>query len=225
MDEQDLRHEIASWDELPPQTVELMITVYSEMAENWRHADRRVETAINFYITVVSLLVAATGILYRQGNDRSLLFLIFEILAVPVVLYGYSTVNRIKSAAYLRTRYLHSVNLSQEYFKIKYPHLIHFLGRYRHKGRVSLIFENEDEFEDIEPSYHDTTSWFIYIINSIITFAFVLILLLSLTDLVDLFRKTFSWELVLYAVIALATSGFFLYRNSKWLVKLEDFRE
>jgi len=34
-----------------------------------------------------------------------------------------------------------------------------------------------------------------------------------------------SWKIALYAVVALVTSGFFLYRNSKWLVKLKDFRE
>lgn len=220
MDEQDLRREIATWEELPPQSVELMITVYSEMAENWRHADRRVETTINFYITVLSLLLAGAGILYNQEDNPTLLYLIFEVLAIPVVLYGYFTVNRIKSAAYLRVRYLHSLNLIQEYFKIKYPHLTHFLGRYRHKGQVALIFESSDEFKNLKPSYHDTTSWFIYILNSIIIFIFTLIFLLSLPQLADLIVQTMTWKITLYMTLALILSAFFLYWHSRWLIKL-----
>lgn len=108
-------------------TIQFLLAEFNEMGEFWRHTDSRIETAINFYLTVGAVAFPGVIILYEAITDIRL----FIVALLPIIgtlfAFGFLLVGRITSADIKKAEYLLSLNLIRRYFVDHNPQVAQYL--------------------------------------------------------------------------------------------------
>jgi hypothetical protein len=106
---------------------QFLLAEFHEMGETWRHTDSRIETAINFYLTILAATLPATILLYQVISDFKLF--VFSIIPVIGVVYaiGLLLANRIANTSIRKAEYQLAVNLIRRYYVDHDPLLANYV--------------------------------------------------------------------------------------------------
>lgn len=151
---------------------QFLIVQLSEMSEDWRHLDKRIETALTLYISVCTLIVG--GIAVASSNNDSFNILRWEVGVAALVLcaYGFFTVRRVKNASISRHRRQVSINLIKLFFEKCNPEISPYLPVYNFTPKPLMGIDDETkrlaEFVQHRPSLPNGIAIFLYLLNSLL---------------------------------------------------------
>ena len=152
---------------------QFLLSQHTEMNEDWRHLNHRIETAINLYIGVWALLGSAASVLYTDLEDVSIFLQIVGLLVLFILAaFGFFTARRITSATILRERKRLSANLIKLFFQERTPEIKDYLPVYI-KTPTPLEGDSdkkrkESEGQQLVVSFPDGIVYFIYFLNSLL---------------------------------------------------------
>ncbi|MBD3309537.1 hypothetical protein GF348_24370 [candidate division KSB3 bacterium] len=145
-------------------TIQFLLTEFSEMGEFWRHTDSRIETAINFYLTVGAAALPGTVILYEAVADLRL----FVIALLPIMgalfIFGFFLVRRITSADIKKAEYLLSLNLVRRYFVDHSPKV----ARYLYMPLAQPSESSDGMTKQVGPVFHRRIAFVVNTANSVL---------------------------------------------------------
>jgi hypothetical protein len=95
---------------------QFLLAEFSEMNATWKHTDARIETAINFYLTVLVAGLPAAALLYQAIPDIQVLAFVLILMVATVFTIGLLLANRIAIAGIRKAEYQLSINLVRRYF-------------------------------------------------------------------------------------------------------------
>ena len=157
---------------------QFLLTQFTEMSEQWRHLDSRVENTINLYLASITIIATVSIATFEQGMN------FFFSRPIPIIfastvffLLGFFVARRITSAAISRARCLFSMNLVRTYFQQSYLGVGKYLNVYRDTAEPlsnsSDSNKMKEEDSQLRPSWHDGIVWTIYVLNALaLAFAF-----------------------------------------------------
>lgn len=168
------RSSIKSADDVGDQ---FMLAQFSEMNEDLRHYDRRIETALNIYAAVWALLFAGIITLYGDGETRDWQLLL-RVAGVPsFVLFslGLFTVRRVVNSTISRDRRRAAANLAQRYFTLRAPNISSYLPTLGRTPRPSksTFRKLKSLRRDYDVSFPNGIAYFIIMLNSLLAGLFV----------------------------------------------------
>jgi hypothetical protein len=95
---------------------EFLLAEFNQLCELWRYADKRIESTLNTYFTVSTLVISGLFFLFQQVQDlRSLITLTIPI-ATALLIGGIALTKRIQETDILKERYDYAINLIKNYF-------------------------------------------------------------------------------------------------------------
>jgi hypothetical protein len=107
--------------------VQFLLAEFNETAEDWRHTDTRIETAINFYLTIVAIVLPSLIVLYQTIQNPT----VFVLAAIPIngflFIVGFFLTRRITSASILKSQYRSASQLIRRYFVDLAPELTTYI--------------------------------------------------------------------------------------------------
>lgn len=156
---------------------QLLITQLNEMSEDWRHLDKRVETALSLYISVLALVVGATAAIYSNGEDLLVPLRSVAFAAVVLVPFGFITAHRVKNAAIARNRRQLSINLIKLFFQKRYPEIEPYLPVYVFTPKLIEGVNDEEkrasEMRQLKPKVPYVMFRSMYVLNGLLVCAAV----------------------------------------------------
>jgi hypothetical protein len=141
-----------------------LLAEYSELAQDWRHTDSRIETAINFYITVGAVVLTGLGILYQALQSVQLFILASVPVAVVLFVFGVFLTLRITSADLKKGEYRLGMRIIRRYFADREAED----SRYMYRPVASSINGPEDIAKQRSPHFHERVVLAINTFNSFI---------------------------------------------------------
>jgi hypothetical protein len=100
----------------PEESGEFLLAEFNQLCELWRYADKRIESTLNTYFTVRTLVISGLFFLFQQVQDlRSLITLTIPI-ATALLVGGMALTRRIQETDILKERYDYAINLIKNYF-------------------------------------------------------------------------------------------------------------
>jgi hypothetical protein len=95
---------------------EFLLAEFNQLCELWRYADKRIESTLNTYFTISTLVISGLFFLFQQVQDlRSLVTLTIPI-ATALLIGGIALTKRIQETDILKERYDYAINLIKNYF-------------------------------------------------------------------------------------------------------------
>ena len=143
---------------------QFLLSQHTEMNEDWRHLNHRIETAINLYIGVWALIGSAASVLYTELKDVPIFFRIVGLLVLFA--FGFFTARRVTSATILRERKRLSANLIKLFFQERTPETRNYLPVY---VQTPTPLNIKREGQQLVVSFPDGIVYFIYVLNSFLT--------------------------------------------------------
>ncbi len=157
---------------------QFLLTHLNEISEDWRYLDKRIETTLNLYVTVVALVVTAAATIYSDGTDWLVPLRSIAFAAVVLVPFGFITARRVKNAAILRSRKRLSTNLIKKFFQERHPEIEHYLPVYVSTPKPIEGDDDEQkkasEKEQIKLEIPYVIIWGMYSLNSLLVIAAVI---------------------------------------------------
>jgi len=101
-------------DEKPD--IKFLLVEFSEIGQFWRHTDSRIETTINYYITVGAVVLPGVVLLYQAISDTRLFILATLPIIGALIIIGLFLVARVTNSDILKAEYILSLNLIRRYF-------------------------------------------------------------------------------------------------------------
>ncbi|MDQ3399045.1 MAG: hypothetical protein M3511_15005 [Deinococcota bacterium] len=149
---------------------QFMLDHFSEMNQDFRHYDQRIETALNIYAAAWALLLAGVITLYSDTRDSQLILQIAGVPAAILYALGFFTVRRVVNSTISRARRRTAANLAQHYFTLQTPDISPYLVTL---GRTpeclkSIFEEPKYRGEKYEVSFPDGIVYFIIVSNSLL---------------------------------------------------------
>lgn len=151
---------------------QLPLAQLTKMNQDWRHLDNRIETALNLYISVHTLIIGGAAVIYPERGG--VLFLIrFLASASPVLIaYGFFTARRIKNATASRDRRQLSTNLIKLFVQERNPEISPYLPVYVDTPEPLQSSDDkqkrDEEMQQFTPSPPDGIVYAVYAINSVL---------------------------------------------------------
>lgn len=149
---------------------QFMLAHFSEMNQDFRHYDQRIETALNIYAAAWALLLTGAITLYSATRDTQFLFQVAGAPAIVLCALGLFTVRRVINSTISRDRRRGAANLAQHYFTLRAseisPHLI-TLGR-TPKPLKSVLIEEKHRGEVFEVSFPNGIVYSITALNALL---------------------------------------------------------
>ena len=149
-------------------TIQFLLAEFNEMGEFWRHTDSRIETAINFYLTVGAVAFPGIIILYEAITDIRL----FIVALLPIIgtlfTFGFLLVRRITSADIRKAEYLLSLNLIRRYFVDHNPQV----AQYLYMPLAQPSDSSDAKPKQLNPYFHRQIVFIVDSANSILAGAF-----------------------------------------------------
>lgn len=151
---------------------QFMLAHFSEMNEDLRHYDRRIETALSIYAAVWALLLAGIITLYGDGKTRDWQLLLRVAVVPSFILFflGFFTVRRVVNSTISRDRRRAAANLVQHYFTLRAPHISSYLPKFGRTPRPSRSTSQELKSlrRDYDVSFPDGIVRSIIVLNSLL---------------------------------------------------------
>jgi hypothetical protein len=143
---------------------QFLLAEFSEMGKFWRHTDSRIETAINFYLTVGAVTLPGIVVLYQAIADIRLFILALLPITGALLIFGFFLVRRIMSADVKKAEYLISLNLIRRYFVDQSPQIAQYLYMPLAQPSDSL----EAKVKQLSPYFHRRIALVVNSANSIL---------------------------------------------------------
>jgi hypothetical protein len=106
---------------------DFLLAELSETGEFWRHTDGRIESAINFYITVAAVVLPASVLIYQSISDIATFILLALLLGILLIIMGIFLIARISNAEIRKSQYILSIQLIRSYFVNRDPEIAQYL--------------------------------------------------------------------------------------------------
>lgn len=157
---------------------QFLLTHLNEISKDWRYLDKRIETTLNLYVTVVALVVTAAATIYSDGTDWLVPLRSIAFAAVVLVPFGFITARRVKNAAILRSRKRLSTNLIKKFFQERHPEIEQYLLIYvdtpEHIEGASDEEKKASEKKQRKLEIPYVIIWGMYSLNSLLVIAAVI---------------------------------------------------
>jgi hypothetical protein len=141
-------------------------------------SDGRIESAINFYITIAAIVLPASVLIYQSISDIGTFILLALLLGILLIIMGIFLVVRISNAEVRKSQYILSIQLIRRYFVNRDPEISQYLLFPTAKPSYS---RNEKE-KQLEPYIQRRLVITINALNSLIIGACIYALLWLLTS-------------------------------------------
>lgn len=125
-EDESLENSLA-FDQKTQLSKEFLLAELSEIGEFWRHTDGRIESAINFYITVVAVVLPASVLVYQSISDIGTFILLALLLGILLIIMGIFLIARISNAEIRKSQYILSIQLIRSYFVNRDPEISQYL--------------------------------------------------------------------------------------------------
>lgn len=125
-EDESLENSLA-FDQKTQLSKEFLLAELSEIGEFWRHTDGRIESAINFYITVVAVVLPASVLVYQSISDIGTFILLALLLGILLIIMGIFLIARISNAEIRKSQYILSIQLIRSYFANRDPEISQYL--------------------------------------------------------------------------------------------------
>lgn len=157
---------------------QLLLAQLTEMSQDWRHLDNRIETALNLYISVYTLIIGGAAVIYPERGGVFFLLRFITFASPVLIAYGFFTARRIKNATISRDRRQLSVNLIKLFFQERNPEIAPYLPVYVDTPEPLQSSEDkqkrDEEMRQFNPSLPNGIVYAIYAINSVLAGAAVI---------------------------------------------------
>lgn len=134
--------------------------------------DNRIETALNLYISVYTLIVGGAAIIYPERGGVFFLLRFIAFSSPVLIAYGFFTARRIKNATISRDRRQLSINLIKRFFQERSPEISPYLPVYVDTPEPLQSHKDEEkrkeEMQQFKPSLPNGIVYTIYTINSVL---------------------------------------------------------
>jgi hypothetical protein len=97
-------------------SIQFLLAEFSELGENWKHTDSRIETAINFYITLGAIVLPGLVLLYQAMKDARLFVMASLPVAGALFVAGHFLALRITESDKRKAEYRFAMQLIRRYF-------------------------------------------------------------------------------------------------------------
>lgn len=141
-----------------------LLAEFSELAQDWRYTDSRIETAINFYLTVGAVVLTGLGLLYQALQSVRLFILASVPLAIVLLVFGAFLTGRITSADFKKGDYRLGMSMIRRYFADRDVEA----SRYIYRSIASSIDDSESIAKQRRPHFHRHLILAINAFNSLI---------------------------------------------------------
>ncbi len=182
---------------------QFMLAHFSEMNEDLRHYDRRIETALSIYAAVWALLLAGIITLYGDSETRDwqLLLRVAGVPAFVLFFLGFFTVRRVVNSTISRDRRRAAANLVQHYFTLRAPHISSYLPKFGRTPRPSRSTSQELKSlrGNYDVSFPNGIVHFIIMLDSLLAGLFAV----SVASLLFQSKKLFLFLFIFCAIAAL----------------------
>lgn len=160
---------------------QFLLNQHTEMNEDWRHLNHRIETAINLYIAVWALVGSGTVALYTELKNIPIPLRLIGLIVLFAL--GTFTARRVTSATILRERKRLSTNLIKLFFQERTPEITDYSLVYVQTPRPLKGGSDKERRRDgrclLKVSFPDGIVYFIYGLNSLLAGLFSLSLVLA----------------------------------------------
>jgi len=143
---------------------EYLLTEYKVIGEFWRHAEVKIETTINYYLSTLAAFAPATILLYNYVSDLKLFVAITLFMDTFLIGMGYLLVQRTSKTEFHRAEYLLAFQLIRRYFVDKYP----TIQPYIYFPVSDPIQERETAIAQVKPHWGKRLVFGINVANSIL---------------------------------------------------------
>ncbi|MCB0170721.1 MAG: hypothetical protein KDJ97_09240 [Anaerolineae bacterium] len=165
---------------------------FGELAESWRHTDSRIETAINFYLTVGAIVLPGLGLLYQALQSIQLFILVSVPVAMVLFIFGFFLTQRITSADIRKEDYGLAMRMIRRYFVDQDPRIKSYIYM-----PIGLAAETlEDVSRQRNPYFHRRIMFAINAFNS-----FLVGLVFSGLIWLTFAHMLLPWGLVLIGIV------------------------
>lgn len=151
---------------------QLLLAHFSEMSQDWRHLDQKIETALTLYISVGTLVIGGLGFTNSYDENFELLAPPIGIVALMLGAYGFFTVRRIRNASISRDRRQIAINLIKLFFEERNleisPYLPVYVSTPTPLEGSGDTAKRKHEFAQFQPSLPNGIAIFIYLLNSLL---------------------------------------------------------
>jgi hypothetical protein len=141
-----------------------LLAEFSELAQDWRHTDSRIETAINFYLTVGAVTLPGLGLLYQALPNVRLFIIVSVSVAVALFIFGFFLTRRITSADIYKCEYRLGMRMIRRYFTDHDSEISHYI----YLPVASSIDSPEEIAKQRRPYFHQQLVLAINTFNSFI---------------------------------------------------------
>jgi hypothetical protein len=96
--------------------IKFLLDEFGELGEFWRHADSRVENALNLYLTSGTIVVSAIVLLGQRSGDLDVFLTAAIFVAVALAAAGIVLARRIVGADIIKAEYIYALELIRRFF-------------------------------------------------------------------------------------------------------------
>lgn len=144
--------------------ISFLLEEFQQLAESWRHTDRRIDSTINYYITILSLLVPATILFYKELTNTNLVYIYGISVSSTLIIFGHLVWNRITATDIRKSEYILGMQMIRAYFVNQKNDIANYLIFPIAKPAITQF----DKFRQLKPYFHRNLVIPIIIVNSLL---------------------------------------------------------
>jgi len=192
--------------------VEFLISEYSQLGELWKHTDSRIDTTINFYITICAIVVPGSVLIFQVVKDINIFILTMLPVALIFFAAGIFFTENITLTDVHKSQYVLAQQLIRRYFVDNEPGI----SKYVYMEMATPSDDLEEKLIQLHPYFHKTIILSVNVINS-------LLIGIIISSIIWLLAPTNLYILVLVGLfLALLSISLLTIRYNR---KIASFRE
>lgn len=192
--------------------ISYLLAEFQQLAESWRHTDRRIDSTINYYITIVSLLVPVSILFYRKLINTDLIYIYGISVCIALIIFGHLVMTRIITTDIRKSEYTLGMKMIRAYF----VNMNNDIANYLFFNIAKPTKTELDKFKKLEPLFHRNLVIPVITVNSILAGG----LFSMIWGLLNIELKTALNTLLIGIIVFLFT---FIYLINKYRKIIKNF--